>query len=62
MRVPNRHYCAAMRAELQHEQHVIAARFETASERDRQWLREQLEANERAFRRLRIRAEKERNV
>lgn len=60
MRIPNKHFCAAMREALQWEQHTIAAKFQEADEVQREFLREQLLANERAFRRLRIRQENER--
>jgi hypothetical protein len=55
MRVPNRHFYAAMHAELVREQNEIAELFETADAEQREWLVEQLAASDRAFRRLRQR-------
>lgn len=61
MRAANAHFCEAMREEIRHEQNMIAAEYQNAtSPRHREWLREQLEASDRAFRRLRIREERER--
>ena len=55
----NKHYCEAMHEALVHEQERIAERFRCADESQRRWLREQLLANERAFKRLREREERE---
>jgi hypothetical protein len=44
-----------MRLALVAEQNEIARKFEDADTEQRSWLREQLEASDRAFRRLRIR-------
>jgi len=61
VRVPNHHYCAAMRLALIREVHILRAYLENASEQQTEWLKAQLLGNRRAFERLRVREEKEKD-
>lgn len=60
MRIPNKHYCHLMHEALVEEQSAIAREFQSASVEKKNWLREQLAASDRAFKRLREREQRER--